>query len=488
MSRPEAVPPPWYRPRNVLVVVFTAVAIAIAAFVVMVMPVYRGEPTIAVDYGRRIEELIVSDPDIDAPAARARFERLDALLVDYEQLYEAVTAELMQASDEHDARPLECERIIFAVDVPDDIDAERRFLARLATSSILADLDAVIAGGPAVRDFSGPDGVHAIFMQELGRARLLAFALAAHMRLSAEAGDYDAAARSFERILGLASAIEQPILISMLVADSIRSLVLSEVAPELIEHTYPEAAARRMLDAMDRFAPRATRIGIEGERLALHDIIQRTFTDDGAGDGHALLDRFAEFLGDWSMTGSEPPRGFAGAALSRFYLASRRETVDVIDSMYEALQVRLAMPLAQRAGLPVQPFGPAALSNRFSLVTGLLPTLQGAADQRDAAASTFAGVRIMVALELHHARHGTWPATLDALVPGILPSLPLDPITAGPFGYRLLANDPDGRPYLLYSLGADGVDDGGRDIDEPSPPNVVTADLVISTVREDRGW
>lgn len=48
--------------------------------------------------------------------------------------------------------------------------------------------------------------------------------------------------------------------------------------------------------------------------------------------------------------------------------------------------------------------------------------------------------------------------TLVALVPAFLPAVPHDPMDHQSLRYRLEA---DGR-YVLYSIGVDGKDDGGR--------------------------
>ncbi len=53
--------------------------------------------------------------------------------------------------------------------------------------------------------------------------------------------------------------------------------------------------------------------------------------------------------------------------------------------------------------------------------------------------------------------HGSPPNSLDALVPAYLVQLPDDPFGNGPLVYR---RTNDG--YLLYSVGANGVDDGGE--------------------------
>jgi hypothetical protein len=60
-------------------------------------------------------------------------------------------------------------------------------------------------------------------------------------------------------------------------------------------------------------------------------------------------------------------------------------------------------------------------------------------------------------LRCYRAEHGQPPATLDELVPRYLKTLPLDPFSGKPLIYR-----PQGTNWLLYSVGPDGVDDGGK--------------------------
>ncbi len=67
-----------------------------------------------------------------------------------------------------------------------------------------------------------------------------------------------------------------------------------------------------------------------------------------------------------------------------------------------------------------------------------------------------------IALKRCQLRHGRYPDDLSALVPEFLPAMPLDPMDGRPLRYRLHA---DGS-FLLYSVGVDGVDNGG----DPTPP------------------
>jgi hypothetical protein len=62
-----------------------------------------------------------------------------------------------------------------------------------------------------------------------------------------------------------------------------------------------------------------------------------------------------------------------------------------------------------------------------------------------------------LALRCYRSEHGSVPAHLDELVTNYLSKVAQDPFTSQPLIYR-----PQGTNWLLYSVGPDGVDDGGR--------------------------
>jgi hypothetical protein len=65
--------------------------------------------------------------------------------------------------------------------------------------------------------------------------------------------------------------------------------------------------------------------------------------------------------------------------------------------------------------------------------------------------------RTGLACKIYKNQNGRYPADLGALVPGILPEVPIDPFTGKPLVYRL-----EGDGFIVYSLGSNGKDDGGR--------------------------
>jgi hypothetical protein len=74
---------------------------------------------------------------------------------------------------------------------------------------------------------------------------------------------------------------------------------------------------------------------------------------------------------------------------------------------------------------------------------------------------------VQLALQAFSVEHGAYPATLEVLVnAGYLPQLPTDPFAlSGSFHYSR-----KGAGYLLYSLGPDGKDDGGKPIMDKKDP------------------
>jgi hypothetical protein len=70
-----------------------------------------------------------------------------------------------------------------------------------------------------------------------------------------------------------------------------------------------------------------------------------------------------------------------------------------------------------------------------------------------------------MALQLFHSAHGDYPRSLSELLPQHLASLPEDPFERGSGGLKYVVKQAGGgvssQRRLLYSVGPDGVDQGG---------------------------
>jgi hypothetical protein len=94
---------------------------------------------------------------------------------------------------------------------------------------------------------------------------------------------------------------------------------------------------------------------------------------------------------------------------------------------------------------------------RYWPLAEIAPALAGAHGTAERYLGRRDGLLIALALEAYRHQNGQYPASLAPLAPDFLHELPVDRITGGPLHYRL----SDGRP-LIYSVGADGDDDGGK--------------------------
>ena len=104
----------------------------------------------------------------------------------------------------------------------------------------------------------------------------------------------------------------------------------------------------------------------------------------------------------------------------------------------------------------------------------LLPSLAKVHAKADRSLTTSRLAITVAALERHRLATGSYPKSLDDLVPKWLPAVPLDPMDGQPLRYRLNA---DGT-FTLYGVGPNHADDNGvfesqqgQDLDWVWPPN-----------------
>jgi hypothetical protein len=93
---------------------------------------------------------------------------------------------------------------------------------------------------------------------------------------------------------------------------------------------------------------------------------------------------------------------------------------------------------------------------RFPVTLWMAPSMRPSLEATSRAEANRDATRVVVAIERFRRAQGRLPSKLDELVPTYFASLPQDPFTGGSLQYRV---DPD--EYVVYSVGSNGVDDGG---------------------------
>jgi hypothetical protein len=318
-------------------------------------------------------------------------------------------------------------------------------------------------------------GTHLPHMVQLRDA---ARALAADARRAAKHDDGDTAYANVVAMLGVSRhAEEMPFLVCLLVAEAIQQQARDVIRDVLADHA-AVWSDEQLRDLAHQFA--ATRTdwarGIEGERISFYDSMQRTYTDNGNGDGRLALqvtpDQNLFQMLDAVTEGKSAPSIFenTGVAMvtlpaANMFVASRKEMVDLFDKITNDVQANIDQPYWKRSAKPSWDNELKALTNgpvakfRYLFVNLLVPAYDRVQNRVMLSDGERDGVFLGLALELYHRQHKKWPESLAELSPQYLPQLPVDPITGKPLQYKVVDDKP-----LVYSVGFDRDDDAGRPV------------------------
>ena len=166
-------------------------------------------------------------------------------------------------------------------------------------------------------------------------------------------------------------------------------------------------------------------------------------------------------------------KNIAGKRLNRFFAEAKQgksheilggnpiqwqRTLKSLDKIGEERKRKLENPYSQWIRIPL-------IRTRSELVADLIATQFAYGAVGDAMCQTMARfdlLRIAVALERYEKAENDYPDDLERLVPKYLDEIPLDPFT-GRKTITYKRNPEEGSPYLVYSYGRNGEDDGGRE-------------------------
>jgi hypothetical protein len=338
--------------------------------------------------------------------------------------------------------------------------------ARLATmlranEAALAKLDEASAAGRIDWDphFTSPL-VGQTLSSDLTQQRSLVNLLWAASLLAHHQGDDAEALRRVGQILLVSRALDhQPFLTHHLTAigcAAVANRVLGEEAPDLrvggaggASREQVRALVAELLD--DRALNEGQRRAWVGERVMQLEL-PRTALAGGGGavafGGMSLNIPGAGFV--WKPMLNDNAR-----AMSRFTTAMMKAMASSRDlASYNA---NLGDPVPEVKRSP----------GRYTLTSILMPSLNRAAQQHYLLLADRRLAATCLAVRLYATDHqGALPERLDDLVPAYLPAVPLDPVATGGVPIRYVNSRADAKDPRVYSVGADGTDDGGK---EPDP-------------------
>jgi uncharacterized membrane protein len=317
-------------------------------------------------------------------------------------------------------------------------------------------------------------GAHLDGVQNL---RDVARLLWADARVAAVAGEGDRVVEDIVASLAMAAQIYQPrsFLVEQLVSLAIFDTTLDKLAAILAEtpEVLSDGQLRDLAHAIAAYRDDALVMDFTAEHDIVDDILQRTFTDDGHGDGRVTpaawvwLEQFGDLRP--ALHGEATLRTTLRTTMLQpglsAVIASRAQMREMIQSLANE-------QAADHVGPPwlwntekinatndrMRQLSAGRLEQlRYFLPTLLMPATTQVYIAAERAIQVRDAVEVALALELYHRRHGDWPASLDQLVPDLLPAVPPDRFDGQPLRYLVR----DGRP-VLYSVGADRDDDRGR--------------------------
>ncbi|MEA2733633.1 MAG: hypothetical protein QOE14_84 [Humisphaera sp.] len=308
-----------------------------------------------------------------------------------------------------------------------------------------------------------------ILLPDLHQQRVLARLMVHRAMLNDQRGDHAAAIADLRRAMFVGRAVgQQPVLIANLVSVGIASMTadaLLEMSPGLkIGNGAGDARAADARDVSQLIAEllddkpygESYRRGLHGERAIQLD------TARCLADGRLSLTQIA---GPGAGPGAAPRANPLASAASFF-----ARPMALADGL---LMIRHTTALTRAYGASpnwptyrstAPPFPPEAEASKFRhlLARALLPSFERAAQVNFRGMAARRAAAIALAARRYALDHdGKLPAKLDDLAPNYLPSVPLDPFAAPPQPLKCI-NDPD-KP-IIYSVGEDGLDDGGSEM------------------------
>lgn len=275
-----------------------------------------------------------------------------------------------------------------------------------------------------------------------------------------------------------------PTMIEGLVGIAIDSMAVgADLA--FIQHSQPNAATlRKYLNDLDRLPPLPSMVDKldVGERFQFldsvllvargdEDAMQLVEAESATG---RLLSRLALNAIDWDVV-----LRMGNDAYDRLVAALRKpdprernmaltQAWDETEALLkEARDAEALQKLAANAKNPRDAVSQLVARGMLNL---LLPAITQTLIAEYRAEQRVRNLRLTLGLAAYRDERGRYPERLDQLSPAHLREVPQDVFTGEPLVYRR-----EDRGYTLYSVGANGIDDGGRD-ERSEPPG---DDLVI---------
>lgn len=285
-------------------------------------------------------------------------------------------------------------------------------------------------------------------------------------RVAVDAGDTERCCRDLRAMLNISRQLG---LERFCYSDSVQFDILRDASEEIrrILTVYPDALSESQLTdlliSLRCAADDPMRPDYESSSAYIEDWLQRAYSSDPHGyltrEG---LESLPDFVAGVYSDRNRPPTFFHTllAPIAPVFIASRNQMSEAVNELLVEAREQERVPRSERT-VDLEPtkldkylyhatlWTQCDHHSSWSFFRWSIKACEDATLDRDATLTA-------LALEIFRRRSGHYPATLDALVPTLLPALPIDLWDGKPLKYRI----QDHRP-LLYTIGSDLIDNGG---------------------------
>ena len=207
-----------------------------------------------------------------------------------------------------------------------------------------------------------------------------------------------------------------------------------------------------------------------GERAMTLDVLQRAFTDDGNGDGRITAEGL-ELMQNVSVIYQSQQAKLeiqgrlqktwesVSAPLALMTMPTRKQMVATYESFLTKAEIALGMAYYEH---PEFDFEIQDGDSGNPLLDLFLPAVYQLRQAIVLRTGNQSGTVAAIAVYRYQQKHGKLPTSLNQLVGEFLDEIPIDQCNGQPLHYRTTS---DG--FAIYSIGLDGVDDGGDAIMAP---------------------
>jgi len=291
-----------------------------------------------------------------------------------------------------------------------------------------------------------------ILLPHLSKLKKMAILAEMETALDAEEGRAEQWLEPVELQLKLAGTLDdEPILLSHLVRNSIVRIAAKSAERSLNRISPGDEACRRLQAAFTRAGgTNLLPLALAGERAMAIPYFRMSWKEMRSAS-----------QSDGTSSQPQEPQRYSGKPCFPLWLTGflERDLSFYLQSMEKGISLAALAPPESLAMSNYMNSVGAVAEKRFYFDSGMLVmglskvTVQEATLQANTrlAATAFAVERFRLA-------KGRLPNSLAELAPQFLDAIPTDPFDGQSLRYRLLA-----RGYIIYSVGADGQDDGGRE-------------------------